>query len=315
MNKLYTIEALPKKVQPQKWLIPDILVKNDLTLLCASGATGKTTLTCYFIDRLVGDMALNIAYMSFEDNADALKRKLVGLDRYTLNTFRMITLRDQETGARVVPNIMDDEEYAYLKETLEENKTRLLIVDPISALLDGDVNDNMAVRNLIGRLTALAETSKISILGIHHVNKAGYGSINKAFIMGAASWTDVPRHTLMLTKDEDTGARYLTVGKTNCDPEEESWEVLSVMNEYKTYVVTDLVACELPQKLTSTQGKKKRIPPVILALKEEFDIGQAFTLADVDRLGNRKSFYNYKERNPGEFQEIEKDSRRAWIFI
>lgn len=310
--KSLVLGELPEKVKPLKWLIPDILVQNDLTMLAASGATGKTTLTCYFIDKLIGERGSKVAYMSFEDDADALKRKLVGLDRYPYHPFWTLNYIDDVTGARTVLNIMDDEEYAYLKETLETNHIKFLVIDPISALLDGDINDNMAVRNLIERITALAKASRVSILGIHHLNKAGYGSINKAAVMGAAAWTDVPRHNLMLTKNDDTDERYLTVGKTNCDPEEDCWKVYSEKNEHGTYVVTGL---ETYDKKTLTQGDD--IPLVIRRLKDKFNIWQSFNIDNVIECGSKTEFYEWLKENPDNIRvsATKKDGKKTWIFI
>lgn len=133
--------------------------------------------------------------------------------------------------------------------------------------------------------------------------------------MGASAWVDTARHVLSLVKN-DNDQRFLEVVKSNITKTGKSWEVFMDENSYGAFVVTGLEeAPDYSAQKALDEPEKKRETPVIKVLKDEFGIGKPFTLEDVERCGNRKTFYNWRLRNPGRYQTLEKDGKKAWIFI
>lgn len=290
-----------------EWWIPDLLPKAKLTLLSAEGGTGKTSLACYLAMRLAPKA--RIAYWSFEDTPQDFRNKDV--DHYNID---FIHTKDEK------PFTATKEEIEALWRFLYDSGTDVLIIDPIAQLASGDTNDNQKVRALLAPFNEMCDGLQLTILGIHHFRKpsragGGGGSI-KHNATGAAAWVNTARHCLSLVKNND-GDLLLEVSKSNIARTGTSWEVQTEITPY-AFKVTGLEQTEdgAAQEALENPGKK-HIPPVIANLHKEFALGQAFNLDDVGRLGNRKSFYNYKDRNPIEFQEcaVRKDGKKSWIFI
>lgn len=306
MKNIVEFEALEQPLEPKQieWWIPELLPKGKLVLLSAEGGTGKTSLAAYLAMELA-KKDVRVCYWSFEDDPQDFTNK--GMRHYNIMPVHVVD--DKEF-------IPTEDNVTALWNFLAENCTGLLIIDPIAQLASGDINDNQKVRALLAPFVQMASQLDMTILGIHHFRKPGKvgGGSVKHSATGAAAWVNSARHCLSLVKNDD-GDLLLEVSKSNIAKTGTSWEVRTEINKYAYKVVgLDRVEDGAAQAALE-EPKKKRIPPVMAALKEEFDIGQAFTLSDVDRLGNRKSFYNYKDRNPNEFQELEKDGKKAWIFI
>ena len=306
MKNMVEFEAMeqPTETKQVEWWILELLPKGKLVLLSAEGGTGKTSLAAYLAMELAKKDA-RVCYWSFEDSPQDFTNK--GMRHYNIS---IIHTTDDKPFSPTEENITS------LWNFLVEDCTDLLIIDPIAQLADGDINDNQKVRALLAPFIEMADQLEITILGIHHFrkpSKGGGGSV-KHSATGAAAWVNSARHCLSLVKNDD-GDLLLEVSKSNIAKTGTSWEVRTEINKYAYKVVGLDRAEDGAAQAALEEPKKKRIPPVVAALKDEFDIGQAFTLTDVMRLGNFKSFYNYKDRNPNEFQELEKDGKKAWIFI
>lgn len=292
------------EIKETEWWIPELLPKNKLVLLSAEGGTGKTSLAAYLAMELA-KKDVRVAYWSFEDNPQDFTNK--GMYHYNISIMHAV-------GDKVFT--ATEENITSLWNFLVEDGVEFLIIDPIAQLASGDINDNQKVRALLAPFIEMADQAGITILGIHHFRKPskGSGGSVKHSATGAAAWVNSARHCLSLVKNE-VGDLLLEVSKSNIARTGTAWEVETEVTKY-AYKVTGLNRVEDgAAQAALSEPSKKRVPPVVTALKEEFDIGKAFTLNDVMRLGNVKSFYNYKSRNPDEFQELEKDGKKAWIFV
>lgn len=293
-----------KEKSVNEWWIDNLLPKAKLTLLSAEGGTGKTSLAGYLAMRLA-DRA-RVAYWSFEDDPQDFKNKDV--DHYNIE---FIHTKNEEpfTGSK--------EDFTSLWNFLYDGGFDILIIDPIAQLASGDTNDNQKVRALLAPFNEMCEGLQLTVLGIHHFRKPGKGGGSiKHNATGAAAWVNTARHCLSLVRN-DFGDLLLEVAKSNIARTGTAWEVQTAVDEY-AFKVTGITRTDDGAAQTALEDpSKKRIPPVILALKEEFNIGRPFNLDDVDSVGNRKSFYNYMDRNPNEFQEClhKKDGKKAWIFV
>lgn len=299
----------PTSKSLEQWWIKDVLPKRRLTLLSAMGGTGKTSLAAYWAKELAKNKGARIAYWSFEDSPQDFTNKIGKVD--------LLYFIKEEQDRPI--DLQNEDDVANLNNFLLDNGIDILIVDPISTLLSGDTNDNQKVRALLNPLLQMTEDIELTILGIHHFRKPGKagGGSARGNIMGASAWVDTARHVLSLVKN-DNGQRFLEVVKSNIAPTGTSWEVETDVNLWGAFVVTGLFEAEegSAQKALD-EPEKKREAPVIKNLKNEFGIGRPFNLSDVDRLGNRKSFYNWLHSNSDKFQicENKKDGKQAYIFI
>ena len=306
----FNLEDIPNEYKPERWWIQDLLPKGRLVLLAAQGGTGKTSLAVYLSKYLAENEGARIIYWAFEDDRDDFARKTGGV----VPGLRILTGIETERGEEYDFDIKDYDDYADLNDALVDEGIDLLVIDPISALLDGDSNDNQAVRKMLNRLRNLAENTGATVLGIHHFRKQGASASVRNNIIGASAWVDTPRHVLSLVKN-DVGQRLLEVSKSNIAEVGTSWEVF-MESQKGGYIVTGLSSAEAGAAQKALEDpKKRRENPTIKILKDKFGLGGAFTLTDVKEAGAISSFYSWLKRHEGEYQVLEKNGKKAWILI
>lgn len=304
----FEIMDQPNELSYEKWWIPGLLPKRRLTLLSAMGGTGKTSLAAYLAKRLATEQQAHVFYWSFEDTPQDFTNKVGKVDL-------LYFMHEREESPI---NLANEKDNLALNNWLYEQGADILIIDPISALLSGDTNDNQKVRAMLNPLLRMTDDLQLTILGIHHFRKPGRGGGDaRGSIMGASAWVDSSRHVLSLVKN-DQDQRFLEVVKSNISKTGQSWEIFTGVNAYGHFCVTGMAEAEDGSAQKALEApEEERMAPVVQKLKEEFDLGQPFNLDDVDRLGNRKSFYNWKNAHPGAWQECgkKKDGKKSYIFI
>lgn len=302
--------VMPKEKRMQEWWVPRLLPRERLVLLAAQGGTGKTSFSFYLADfftklglRTEDDDPIRVAYWSFEDEPQDFVNK-VG---YNEDVVFIRWDSDKCFGE-------EDDDIAILEKYLFERNVHILIIDPISALLDDDGNNNQAVRKLLNKMLKMTSEIGVTILGIHHFRKDSISKSIRGSIMGASAWVDTARHVLSLVRDND-GRTFLEIAKSNIARVGISWEIFTSIDEYG-YHVTGFEQVEDGSAQAALKGELIEAP-VIQGLKSEFDIGQLFNLDDVDRLGSKASFYRWIKNNSDKIQEStkKKDGKKAWIFI
>lgn len=298
----------PKTPEIVEWWIRDLLPKNKLSLLAAMGGTGKTSLAAFLAQKLSKERLARVAIWSFEDTPQDFTNKIGYQDMVSF----IRTKNDQPI------DMTDEEDATRLNNYLYDNGIDILIVDPMSALLRGDTNDNQKVRALLNPFIRIADDLQLTVLGIHHFRKQSRGGGDvRSCVMGASAWVDTARHTLSLVKNERE-QRFLEVAKSNMTREGICWEVFTSVNENEAFCVTDIVEAEHGAASKALEDPEvERLSPVIMNLKEKFNLGAPFNLDDVDEAGNRKSFYNWVIKNPEKIQVCakKKDGKKAYIFI
>lgn len=299
----------PQGMSSEKWWIPGLLPKERLTLLSAMGGTGKTSLAAYLAKRLAMEQQARVFYWSFEDRPQDFTNKIGKVD--------LLYFMHEENERPI--NLTDENDNIALNNFLCENGADILIIDPISALLNGDTNDNQKVRAMLNPLLKMTEDIGITILGIHHFrkpSKSGSASA-RGSIMGASAWVDSSRHVLSLVKN-DRDQRFLEVVKSNISRTGHAWEVFTDITSYGHFIVTGMADAEyMAAQKALEEPDNERVAPVIQNLKAEFDLGQPFNLDDIMRCGNFKSFYNWRKAHPGAWQECKrkKDGKKTYIFV
>jgi putative DNA primase/helicase len=102
-----------------------------------------------------------------------------------------------------------DRDIKLIRKVLAENpKIRLVIVDPVSNYL-GDIkmNDEQAVRRVLGPLKGIAEETSVAIVGIMHLNKkADLQAINR--VGGAMAFVGVARAVWLFCQDNNTPGEF-----------------------------------------------------------------------------------------------------------
>lgn len=292
----------------QSWWIKGLLPKGRLVLLAAQGGTGKTSVALY-LAKTLAQRGVRTLYWSFEEDAQDFTNKI-----------GKVTGLDIIDSAETEIDLSKRDELVELNNFIGENGYDILVIDPISALLDGDTNDNQKVRKLLNALITITKNLNVTILGIHHFRKPGRTGAEsiRGAIIGASAWVDTARLVHCLVRDKIGDGLYLETVKSNISRTGASWEVVYHIDENKGVIVEDIVPIEdgMGQRVLDSPDKEV-VSPVITALKEQFAIGEMFNLDDVKEVGATSSFYHWLSKHPDGYQicEKKKDGKKAYIFI
>lgn len=200
-----------------EWLWYPYIPYGKLTVLQGDPGDGKSTFILNVAARLTkGESmpdgfktsgAYHVIYQCAEDNpADTIKPRLLAAGA------------DCEKVAFIVNNDMsltlDD---ARIEATVRDLGARLLIFDPLQSFIsqDGDMHSISRMRNLLGKLSAMAEKYKCAVVMIGHMNKTTAGK-NLYRGLGSIDIAAIARSVLMIERDPDSPEiRYMYPIKTS----------------------------------------------------------------------------------------------------
>jgi hypothetical protein len=109
-----------------------------------------------------------------------------------------------------------------LEDAVLQTGAKLIIVDPISVSMQGDMNKVQDVRHAVGALDALAKKHDLAVILINHFKKGGSSVSEK--MSGSHGLRDVVRAYLAFGTDEETGERIITQDKNNYGTGRGSWK-------------------------------------------------------------------------------------------
>jgi len=222
-------------VEPEQvsWLWQGYIPLGKVTVLDSDPGEGKSTVGVDVAARVTSgalmpdatpsDLAgpADVIILSAEDGAsDTIRPRAdaAGADVERIHLLSDVDVRDEDGSQRRVPWLLP-RDLDVLRQLIERTKAKLVIVDPLSAYLDGKVDSyrDQDVRGALRPLADLAEALAVAILIVRHLNKAGgtnavYRGGGSIGIIGAA------RSGLLIGKDpdDDTGrVRVLVRSKGN----------------------------------------------------------------------------------------------------
>lgn len=218
------------------WICPGRLAAGKLTVLDGDPGLGKSTIVLDWVARITTGRALP-GVSGFEENRQVTIPRgvvLLSAEDGRSDTIRpRLDIAGADTTRVILLNMVDDQGNTYLptlgrhllaiEQAIEASNAALLVVDPLMAYLDAEVNANrdQDVRRVFSPISSMAERTGCAVIVLRHLNKAtgmsglyrGGGSIG---IIGGA------RVGLLAHKDNDdeTGQRrLLMVQKANIGPE------------------------------------------------------------------------------------------------
>lgn len=215
--------------EPISWLWEGRIALGKLTLVAGDPGLGKNLLTATLAAHVskgypwpidgstppIGDVVL----LSAEDDpADTIRPRLdaAGADCSRIHILQAV--QETDTGGvetkRTFSLKSDIKVLEELLPTLPD--CRLLVIDPISAYLDGtESHNNSDMRGLLAPLAGLAGHHKIAVVLIQHLNK-GSGSNNALYRpMGSVAFIAAARAAYIVTKDKDNPERRLVMPAKN----------------------------------------------------------------------------------------------------
>lgn len=218
------------EVQPEpiSWLWEGRIALGKLTLIAGDPGLGKSLLTATFAAHIskgypwpvdgtvppVGDVVL----LSAEDDpADTIRPRLdaAGADCSRVHILRAIKEQDDD-GVPTQRMFSFKRDLVALEGLLKSlPDCKLLVVDPVSAYLDGaDSHNNTDVRGLLAPLAELAAQYKVAVILIQHLNKGGGGSAIYRSI-GSIAFIAAARAAYVITKDTENPLRRLFMPAKN----------------------------------------------------------------------------------------------------
>jgi RecA-family ATPase len=198
-------QIAPQKEECEKWLVPGWLPAHGTSLFYGKPRSGKTTLTrqlavaCAkggdFLGRTVTQGKVVILYQ--EENPDFLK---VYFDK--------LGVTDADPLWISVKPITENPLARVERVLIDNPGTKLLIIDPIMAMMDKDIKEHKEINFFMKRIARLALKYKTHICVVHHSNKATRedGRDNAAGSHAFTSNSDFPLELI----DDASGARWIT---------------------------------------------------------------------------------------------------------
>lgn len=270
------ISVRASRVRPERvqWLWPNRIPLSKVTVIAGDPGLGKSLLTATLAAHVSqgtswpldggacpqGDVVL----LSAEDDpGDTIRPRLdaAGADPERVEILTAVRKIDQGSGKVTKQMFSLRADLDALGELLERcHECRLVVVDPISAYLDGtDSHRNADVRALLAPLADLAARRRVAIVCVSHLNK-GTGGNAMYRAMGSLAFVAAARAYLMVAKDPDDDSRRLLLqGKSNLGPECEgiAYTVAEAENGAAMLVWSDdPVTVSLAEALSTTKREE-----------------------------------------------------------
>jgi hypothetical protein len=205
-------EVMPQKVQ---WFWRDYIPLGKVTMFDGDPDEGKSMVTGDLVARTTSGSVMpdrsaagcpgaGAVIVSLEDGAaDTIVPRLIaaGAD---LSKVRIISTVRDTSGIERTPRIPED--LPAIEAAIRNVGAALLIIDPLSGVLDGntDSHRDQDVRRSLAPLAALAERTGVAVICIRHLNKSGglnpkyrgggsigiIGAARAAFLFGSAPGRD-----------------------------------------------------------------------------------------------------------------------------
>lgn len=209
----------------QRWAWEGRIPLGVVTLFAGRGGEGKSTFALDVIAKLGrglldGDLAKSpvpALIVGHEDDwSTVMVPRLTGAGADLAQVYRLaVTTTVDEFTAEAVPVLPLD--IALLREAIERTGARVLLIDPITSSLTGDLHKVEAIRKALNPLAALAAEHDLAVIGIMHFNKGGGNVSDK--VSGSHAFRDVARSLLLFATDDEAGKRVISFDKSNYSAE------------------------------------------------------------------------------------------------
>lgn len=216
------------KAEPISWLWPGRIALGKLTLIAGDPGLGKSLLTATMAAIIsqgyiwpLGDTPAqkgSVVFLSAEDDpADTIRPRLDAAEADCRRIHILQAIRETDADGSPTQRMFSfKRDLGVLDELLPKiPDCRLLVIDPISAYLDGtDSHNNTDVRGLLAPLAQLASRHKIAIVLVQHLNKSSGGSAMYRAI-GSVAFIAAARSAYVVTKDQSNPDRRLVMPVKN----------------------------------------------------------------------------------------------------
>lgn len=193
------------------WWEVGLILQNAINLLAAREGKGKSTVASSWAARETRNGGTVMWIGTEESRESAIVPRLIANGADMDRVIFVDVQTDLGTGALVFPLDL----YA-IENTIREYGVTMLFLDPAKAVVPPGFsgNDDIAVRQYLEPIAALADRRKVTIIGLAHFGKRD-GADSGQLMLGSVAWSQVARCVLSIAEDPDTGTRVLTNTKAN----------------------------------------------------------------------------------------------------
>lgn len=224
-RQLLLTPAAMIRTRRQRWLWKDRIPLGTATIFAGRGGEGKSTFALHIAAQairgaLTGDlhgMGTNILIISHEDDWGTVMNPRLKAANADLNSVYRLSIqwREDDITGEVVPALPMD--LGLIRQAVEETAARVIIFDPITSAIGGDLYKVADVRRALDPLAQLAQELDIAVIAIMHLTKGGGNASDK--LSGSHGFRDVVRSVLLFATDDETDRRIVSVDKSNYSQE------------------------------------------------------------------------------------------------
>jgi len=209
------------KSKRQRMAWEDKIPLGAVTGFGGRGGEGKSSFALYLAAQLQagtleGDLhgqRRSTIFIGHEDDWPTVMKPRLIANRANLDMTYKLSIRTvtDEITRETVPAFPLDIEL--IRDAIHETNAALVIFDPITSTIGGDLHKVADVRRALDPLNTLAQDTDSAIIAIMHFNK-GQGNLSDK-LSGSHAFRDAFRSVMLFATDEETGQRIVTLEKSN----------------------------------------------------------------------------------------------------
>lgn len=210
-RRLVVTRGSQVKAKRLVWWEPGLILQSAINLLAAREGKGKSTVASSWAARETRQGGIVLWIGTEESREHAIVPRLIAAGADMDRVIFVDVQTDLGTGALVFPL-----DLVRIGETIREHGVTMIFLDPAKAVVPPGFsgNDDIAVRQYLEPLAALADRCKVTIIGLAHFGKR-VGADSGQLMLGSVAWSQVARCVLSIAEDPDSGTRVLTNTKAN----------------------------------------------------------------------------------------------------
>lgn len=264
------------------WVVDEIILANELTMLFGDGGSMKSTLCLVaacavaggyrFCNRFTVSTPRAVLIVSQEDSASVLTNRIVAIcrghgwnEKKVRSNIHYHALEDVSLG--------DPRWGALLMGEIERLGAGLVILDTLQELVDGDQNSASDMGPYIKTMRRFSRPTKAAVLLAHHAGKKGVGKRDIDRVRGSSAFYSAVRGAYLIENRENDSAVTVTNLK------------LSRTGKIAPFVVGYTIDAEPGKR---ELWKSARFEYVSLR-QAQFDEAQSFILSHLDTSGERQT--------------------------